>query len=146
MPTDLMASDSTNRDQVADRAGHCCEYCHLPEAYTSLPFQLDHVIAVKHEGANNLENLAYACLHCNSFKGPNLAGFDHERRRTIRLFNLREDKWSDHFSWKGPILWPKTFIGRVTIQVLRINLPDRVAVREALIEEGVFPPPDEEGS
>jgi hypothetical protein len=32
-------------------------------------------------------------------------------------------------------------VGRATITVLVINHPDAVAVREALIEEGVFPPP-----
>lgn len=31
-------------------------------------------------------------------------------------------------------------MGRVTIVVLRINLPYRVAVRESLIEERFFPP------
>jgi hypothetical protein len=38
------------RDAVARRAGFRCEYCRLPEHWTSLPFQLDHVIAEKHAG------------------------------------------------------------------------------------------------
>ncbi len=34
----------------------------------------------------------------------------------------------------------KTPVGRVTVAVLLINHPDAIAAREALIEEGVFPP------
>ncbi len=135
-----MAVDSATWSAVAQRAGYRCEYCQLPEAYTTLPFQLDHVIATKHEGSTDATNLAYACLHCNSFKGPNLSGRDHEQGRTVRLFHPREDDWDDHFEWEGPVLMPRTLIGKVSIAVLRINLPDRVAVRAALIDEGVFPP------
>lgn len=41
--------------------------------------------------------------------------------------------------WDGAALRAKTAIGRATIEVLAINAPDAIAVREALIEEGVFP-------
>ncbi len=126
------------RHPVAERSRYCCEYCQLPEQWTSLPFQLDHVIAEKHRGETSLANLAYACLHCNSFKGPNIAGRDLETGDIVRLFNPRRDNWSDHFEWDGPVLRPRTSIGRVTIDVLRINLPHRLAVRTSLIEEGLF--------
>lgn len=130
----------TLRTQVAERAGHCCEYCRLPERCTLLPFQVDHIIAEKHEGETSLENLAYACLHCNAFKGPNIAGRDYETGDIVRLFHPREDSWSDHFRWDGPVLIARTGVGRATIAVLKINLPYRVAVRASLILEGVFPP------
>jgi hypothetical protein len=110
----------------------------LPERWTSLPFQLDHVIAEKHEGETSLDNLAYSCLDCNSFKGPNLAGRDTETEEIVRLFDPRRDRWRDHFRWDGAVLCALTAIGRVTIAVLRINLPYRVAVRSSLMEEGVF--------
>jgi len=100
---------------------------------------MDHVIAEKHEGETSLDNLAYACLHCNSFKGSNIAGWDRETSQTIRLFDPRHDAWSDHFEWDGPVLRARTAVGRVTIAVLRINLPPRIAVRRSLIEEQVFP-------
>lgn len=91
------ASDNALREAVARRAAYQCEYCRLPERWTSLPFQLDHVIAEKHEGETTLENLAYSCLHCNSFKGPNIAGRDKETDETVRLFDPRRDRWDDHF-------------------------------------------------
>jgi hypothetical protein len=43
-----------------------------------------------------------------------------------------------HFEWNGPYLVGKTDIGRVTIEVLAINLPYRVALREVLLEEGNY--------
>lgn len=135
-----MAHERTLREQVADRAGNRCEYCHLPERLTSLPFQLDHIIAEKHGGETSLDNLAYACLHCNTFKGPNIAGRDHETSQTVRLFDPRRDTWDDHFEWDGPVLRARTAVARVTIVVLRVNLSYRVALRESLIEEGFFPP------
>lgn len=133
-----MVDERTLRQRVAARAGYCCEYCQLPEHGTSLPFQLDHVIAEKHEGETSLENLAYACLHCNSFKGPSIAGWDRQSDQVVRLFDPRRDLWSDHFEWDGALLSARTAVGRVTIAVLRINLHYRVSVRQSLMEEGLF--------
>ena len=133
-----MARRRSLRSRVAARAGLRCEYCRLPSEHSSVPFQLDHVVAAKHAGAKSLRNLAWACLHCNSFKGPNLAGRDPRTGEIVRLFNPRRDDWDEHFRWRGPRLVGKTAIGRVTIAVLRINLPYRVAVRASLMDEGEF--------
>ena len=134
-----MVDETTLRDRVATRADHCCEYCRLPERWTSLPFQVDHIIAEKHDGETSFENLAYACLHCNSFKGPNIAGRDQQSQTTVRLFDPRRENWHDHFQWDGAALRGRTPIGRATIAVLRVNLGYRVALRASLMEEGVFP-------
>jgi hypothetical protein len=58
----------------------------------------------------------------------------------VRLFHPRRHKWSYHFHWDGPILVGRTAIGRVTVQVLAMNDPDMVRIRESLIAEGIFPP------
>ncbi len=134
----LTAAEKAMYEAVARRAGFRCEYCHLPERWASLPFQVDHVIAEKHGGQTRLDNLAFSCLHCNSFKGPNIAGRDTATSETVRLFDPRSDRWSDHFQWDGPVLCAITAIARVTIAVLRINLPYRVTVRSSLMDEGVF--------
>lgn len=86
-----MANSRSLRSRVAKRAGFRCEYCRLPSHLASIPFQLDHVIAEKHAGANTYRNLAWACRHCNSFKGPNLAEHDQRTSAIIRLFNPRSD-------------------------------------------------------
>jgi hypothetical protein len=78
------------------------------------------------------------CLHCNSFKGPNIAGRNAQSERIIRLFHPRHDDWNKHFAWDGPVLIGRTRIGRVTIAVLRINLSYRIALRASLMREGYF--------
>ena len=126
--------------QVRRRAGDRCEYCRMPQAFQGTRHQIDHIIAQQHEGPTTLENLALACFPCNNHKGPNLTGIDPEGGRIVRLFHPRRDRWGRHFSWRGAELIGRTAIGRATIRVLAINHPDPVAVREALIAEGVFPP------
>jgi hypothetical protein len=113
----------------------------MPQDFDDLPFQIDHIIARKHGGPTSEDNLALACFYCNTNKGPNVAGIDPEIGELVRLFNPRKDNWAHHFSWDGPMLSGLTTIGRATIYVLRINDPEYVAVRAALIAEGVFPRP-----
>jgi hypothetical protein len=124
--------------EIRQRARFRCEYCLYPERYSSFRHQIDHIIPDKHDGPTVPENLALACAWCNRFKGPNLAGIDAESRALTRLFNPRTDEWGEHFHYSGGTLEAHTAIGRVTIQVLRINRPERVAERAALIEEKVF--------
>lgn len=128
------------RDKVFARASGRCEYCQLPQEFEESTHQLDHVIAEVHDGPDDLENLALACFHCNNHKGTNLAGIDPITRQIVRLFHPRQDAWDAHFSWHGPQLMGQTDIGRATIAVLKINARHRLAHRQALIDEGVFPP------
>jgi hypothetical protein len=125
---------------VRNRANHCCEYCQLPQSFSSTRFQIDHIIAEQHGGGTTASNLALACLADNNHKGPNLGGIDPKTGKRVWLFNPRKQKWSRHFRWQGPVLVGRTAVGRATIAVLAINLPHRVAQRAALITEGVFPP------
>jgi hypothetical protein len=127
-------------DFVRQRAGDSCEYCRLPQTFSSTRFQIDHIIAEQHGGTTAVSNLALACLADNNHKGPNLAGIDPRTGKRVWLFNPRRQKWSRHFRWQGPILVGRTAVGRATVAVLAINLPHRVAQRAALISEGVFPP------
>ncbi len=91
-----------------------------------LPFQLDHIIAEKHGGRTTDNNLALSCERCNSHKGPNIAGYLNGQH--VPLFNPRQDRWGEHFTWQGSVLVEKTPVGKVTIDVLAINLPYRVAL------------------
>ena len=85
-----------------------------------------------------MENLALACIHCNRFKGPNIAGVDSENDKIIRLFHPRRDIWTEHFFWIAARMKARTAIGQATISLLRINDPEVIAVRRALQEEVVF--------
>ena len=124
--------------QVRRRAHAKCEYCHLPALAFPLSFHVDHIIAQQHGGETVLDNLAFACLNCNRHKGPNIAGRDPVTGEIVRLFHPRQDPWTEHFEWAGPELTGKTAIGRATINVLAINAPECVMVRESLIAEQVF--------
>jgi hypothetical protein len=112
----------------------------MPQEYDELPFEIDHILARKHGGLTAAQNLALACFPCNNHKGPNIAGRDPRTGRIVRLFHPRRHQWPQHFQWDGPFLIGLTSIGRATISVLEINLPHRVALRQALIEENLFPP------
>jgi hypothetical protein len=140
-----MPVGSALQERVRKRARGACEYCQMPQHLDCLPFQIDHIVARKHGGSNSEDNLALACFYCNTHKGPNIAGIDSESNDIVRLFDPRRDRWAEHFHWDGPTLKAHTAIGRVTIDVLRINDLEYVAVRSALLAEGIFPPVDPAG-
>jgi hypothetical protein len=121
------------------RAGGICEYCHMPQDFDDLPFQIDHIVAEQHKGKTNASNLALGCFRDNHYKGPNLGGVDPKTGKRVWLFNPRRQKWDRHFRWNGAILVGRTAIGRATIEVLSINSVDRIRHRMQLIAEGVFP-------
>ena len=124
---------------IWQRARDSCEYCLLPSVLSLMPFEIDHIIPRKHGGLTAEENLALACFYCNRYKGANIAGFDPQTRIMTRLFDPRKDIWKQHFRWQSIHLAGVTSIGRTTIEVLKLNHPDMLIVREALKDESVFP-------
>src|SRR5947208_967100 len=110
------------RAQVRERAGHVCEYCLLAETHGFLPFEVDHIIAEKHRGQTVFNNLAWSCFDCNRFKGSDIASLDPVTNRLTRLFNPRRQKWEAHFCIVVGKITPLTAIGRVTVEMLRLNL------------------------
>ena len=131
--------DASLQRLVVSRARGQCEYCRVPQTLDALPFCVDHIVAQKHHGLATESNLAWSCFDCNSYKGPNSAGIDSDTSQVVPLFNPRSMSWDDHFTWDGPELIGRTAIGRATIDVLKINDPERVDYRRLLQEEGVFP-------
>jgi 5-methylcytosine-specific restriction endonuclease McrA len=63
------------RRLVENRAQHRCEYCLLPTQIAFFPHEIDHIIAEKHGGKTDEENLAYTCWRCNRHKGSDLGSF-----------------------------------------------------------------------
>jgi hypothetical protein len=129
------------RTFVRARAGGRCEYCRLHETDLPLfPFHAEHVIARKHHGTNDPSNLAWSCHECNFGKASNLSGRDMVSGRVVRLFDPRRQRWKRHFRYDGALLVGLTACGRATIDVLNINKPKRVDLRELLVAAGLFPP------
>jgi hypothetical protein len=100
---------------------------------------VDHIVAEQHRGQTVLENLAFACFHCNRLKGPNLSSVDPSSGQLIRLFNPRTDVWAEHFRNEGAQIVSLTAIGRATAELLRLNNPERLAPRQALYDAGHYP-------
>jgi hypothetical protein len=124
--------DAALREAVRKRASGRCEYCHLPQEFSELHFHVEHIIARQHGGMDESENLAQACPECNLAKGPNLTAIDPETGAVVRLFHPRRDKWSEHFALEGNRVIGKSDIGRATTRLLRMNLPERVRIRDVL--------------
>ncbi len=127
------------RQQVEERAGGHCEYCRYPQAASLLAFEVEHIISEKHKGATVLANLALACPYCNRFKGTDLRSVDVETGQLTPFFNPRAQAWADHFRLEGAPIVPLTPEGRVTVEILQFNHPDRVLERAHLIRLGRYP-------
>jgi hypothetical protein len=128
----------TLRRAVYDRAGGRCEYCLIPEAFTLFFHEVDHIIAQKHGGATDADNLALACVFCNQHKGTDIASIDPHSGRLEALFHPRKHSWNGHFDLIGAQVRGCTAIGRVTVKLLQLNDPVRVIERGILLEAGLF--------
>ena len=126
------------RKQVYDRANGCCEYCLIPDIASFLPHEIDHIIAEKHDGRTESENLALSCTLCNKHKGSDLASIDPETKKIVPLYHPRQNLWHEHFCLSDGEFLPLTAIGRVTIRLLQLNRPNRVEERQVLIQAGVI--------
>ena len=117
------------REAVKERAGYCCEYCHI----AGWELQVDHIVprsqrrgdrtAVHDEHLDAPENLAAACAHCNRLKGAFTTGRDPLTGYQVRLFHPRQDAWDEHLAWSDEYLrvLPLSAVGGATIARLRMN-------------------------
>jgi hypothetical protein len=129
---------------VAARAGHLCEYCLIHADDTFFGCEVDHIISEKHGGTTEESNLAYACLACNRNKGSDIASIIPGTRELVRLFNPRQDRWSDHFRLApdGITILALTPIGEATSRLLGLNDDIRLLEREALCKVDRYPTPE----
>ena len=124
------------RQLVIERAGNQCEYCHFPQNASLLAFEMEHIIAEKHEGLTKATNLALACPFCNRAKGTDLGSIDKVTGQLTLFFNSRTQLWQEHFQVVGAEIIPLTPEARVTVTILRFNHPDRLREREQLQRAG----------
>jgi len=128
------------RRRVMERAGRCCEYCLVPDGLSFYAHEVDHVVAEKHGGPSEVENLACACWRCNRYKGSDLTSIDPDTGIIAQLFNPRLQRWAEHFRLDGALIVPVSATGRATSALLRFNQPARVAERTGMIAKGQYPP------
>jgi hypothetical protein len=112
----------------------------IHEDDTFLGCEVDRIFSLKHGGKTEEDNLAFACLPCNRHKGTDIESIVADSGEFIRLFNPRQDRWSDHFRLEGPFIKPISDIGKATVSNLQIDAIERVLERETLILIGRYPP------
>jgi 5-methylcytosine-specific restriction endonuclease McrA len=87
------------RELVAAQARHRCGYCLTQEAVVGTPMKIDHLIPEALGGLTEEANLWLACSLCNDHKGDRIAAQDSESGELVRLYNPRQQQWSEHFAW-----------------------------------------------
>jgi hypothetical protein len=117
------------RQQVQTRAEFACEYCREQQRWSFYTFHIDHIVATRHGGSDELDNLCLACPDCNAAKGTDLTSLDPDSGEITRLFHPRKDVWDAHFRLLEGRLTGVTPTGRTTVWFLRMNDPHRVAQR-----------------
>ena len=129
------------RRLVADRAQWRCEYCRSPAAFSTQPFEVDHIVPRSKNGPTIPENLALSC-GCNRYKGESTHARDPQTGRVVSLFHPRRQYWARHFTWtEDPlVIIGRTAIGRATITALHLNRPELRNLRRLLRAIGVHPP------
>ena len=127
---------------VATRANNICEYCRCLEQFSTQSFTVDHIKPRKVGGETILENLAWSCFGCNTYKHTKIEGIDPETNQKISLFNPRKQSWQDHFKWSDNKIKMigKTACGRATIFALSLNRLGIVNLRRLLITVNLNPP------
>lgn len=126
------------RQQIYERANDQCEYCLIPQVAVLVSLEIDHIIARKHGGETEGNNLALACRLCNKYKGSDLTSIDPQSGEIVPLYNPRHQRWQDHFRLVEAHIAPLTATGRVTVALLQLNRPERVAEREILLAADVI--------
>ena len=135
-----MSVSNEQKRLVRQRAGNCCEYCRLSQSGQLVSFQIDHIIAVKHDGTDEDDNLCLACYDCNIYKGSDVAALDPLTRAATRLYDPRQQVWDDHFRLNpDATISGLTPEGRTTVRVLRINDIERVNQRFGEMAVGDYP-------
>jgi hypothetical protein len=81
-------------------------------------------------GPTTLDNLALAGVSCSLRKGAKTEATDPDSGKKVLIFNPRTDRWDGHFRWNDVQVVGLTVTGRATIQLLRLNRPLVLALRE----------------
>jgi hypothetical protein len=93
-------------------------------------------------GKTSKENLALACQGCNAFKATRTEFVDPVTSESVKLFNPRESKWSEHFVWNEDFteIIGISAHGRVIINALKMNRLGLRNLRRVLYKNGNHPP------
>lgn len=127
---------------VAQRAKHCCEYCLSQLRYSPDPFSVEHIIPLSQGGLSQLDNLALSCQGCNNRKYTSTTAIDAINGEIALLYHPRQQNWGEHFAWNNDftLILGLTPTGRATVEKLQLNRDGVVNLRRVLSSIGYHPP------
>jgi 5-methylcytosine-specific restriction endonuclease McrA len=127
--------------RIREQANNQCGYCRSLQQYVLGILEIEHIIPKAAGGSDDEDNLWLACRLCNGYKGTKSQGTDPVTQQTVRLYNPRQQIWSEHFSWihNGTHVAGLTPTGRATVVALKLNNPYAVVVRKAWVTAGWHP-------
>jgi 5-methylcytosine-specific restriction endonuclease McrA len=64
-----MTISAATRATIRTAYDRRCGYCGVREIWVGNELEIDHFRPISHDGADELDNLVYACTACNRFKG-----------------------------------------------------------------------------
>jgi len=112
---------------VRRRARFACEYCGVTEQNAGGELTVDHFRPQSKAGSDELDNLIYACVRCNLYKGD----FWVESSDALQLWNPRLEPFETHF-WQTEdgLLFALTETGELNLKTLKLNRLQLVAYRQ----------------
>lgn len=130
--------------KIREQAKYRCGYCLASQKLVSYRLEIEHIFPRAKGGSNKEENLWLACRQCNLTKSSKTHGLDLVTFAFVKLFNPRNQVWSEHFDWSEDktIITGKTSCGRATVLALQLNSDSHKTVREFWRLTGIFPPED----
>jgi len=90
-----MSITLSDRQAIREAFGFSCGYCGVSESDIGGQLEIDHYRPVTKGGNDQLNNLVYACVHCNRFKGNYWP--DDNDPQSFYLLHPGEDDPSLHF-------------------------------------------------
>lgn len=114
--------DAATRAVVRARAADRCEYCQRSQARSPLiPLQVEHIVARKHGGSDDLDNLALACAECAACNVGNHIKGTATVRPSINLTDMESAANSTNFANAefGTCARPLVFLVEVLIPRLQ---------------------------
>ncbi len=121
------------------RAQGRCQYCFMNESLQGATFHVEHVIPRSKGGESTLENLALACPAGNLHKADKTRVADPLTGEQVPLFHPLQQRWSEHFRFKGHEMEGLTAIGRATVVMLNLNHLRRQRIRQVEETFGLYP-------
>jgi hypothetical protein len=130
------------RQRVRERFANCCAYCCTAEELTVAIFEIEHIVPRSGSGEMVFENLCLACPTCNRYKADLTSAADSQTQTEAALFHPPQQGWVDHFAWNegATQIIRLTPTGRATIELLKMNRPQLVRVRQMWVAMDEHPP------